>query len=59
MTDIRGYTAPGYERVAEVMSEGARVTVNDRERVTDFGEGGGAFAAYVDERMIGHAQPIG
>lgn len=52
MSDVGGYTAPGYERVAEVMAEGARVTVGDRERITDFGAGGGAFAAYVGGECV-------
>jgi CubicO group peptidase (beta-lactamase class C family) len=53
VTDVRGYAAPGYERVAEVMAEGARITVGKRERVADLGQGGGAFAAYVaGERVV-------
>ena len=34
------------------LAEGARFTVGDRERVADLGEGGGAFAAYVDGEPV-------
>ena len=53
MSDIRGFTAPGYERVAEMMTTGARLEIAGRERVADLGTGGGAFAAYVGgERVV-------
>jgi CubicO group peptidase (beta-lactamase class C family) len=49
---VGGFTAPGFERVAEVMGHGATVVVGDgerrRERAADFGDGGGAFCAFVD-----------
>jgi len=47
VTEVQGFVAPGFERVAQVLAEGARVMVGQRERVADLGQGGGAFAAYV------------
>ena len=49
---ISGSVAPGFEGVEEVL----------REQASDFGRGGGAFAAYVDGRLvvdlrIGEARP--
>ncbi len=52
MTSVEGFTSSGFERVAEVMAQGARATVRDRERTTDLGSGGGAFAAYVDGECV-------
>ena len=52
-TDVKGFTAPGFERVAEALGEGATLTLGDRERRADLGEGGGAFCAFVDgERVV-------
>ena len=45
---VQGFVAPGFERVAEVLAEGASVTVGKRERRADLGDGGGAFCAFVD-----------
>lgn len=52
MTTVHGSTAPGFERVAEVLAQGARLTIGERERVADLGSGGGAFAAYVDGECV-------
>jgi CubicO group peptidase (beta-lactamase class C family) len=52
VTDVHGFTAPGYEPVAELLANGTRVIVGDRERVADLGDGGGAFAAYVDGECV-------
>jgi len=53
VTTVHGFTAPGFEPVAEVLAHGATVTVGDRERHADLGEGGGAFAAFVGgERVV-------
>jgi CubicO group peptidase (beta-lactamase class C family) len=52
MTDVRGHTAPGYERVAELMAAGTRLQIGERERVVSLGEGGGAFAAYVEGECV-------
>ena len=52
MTDVEGFTAPGFEPVAELLAGGTRVMVGDRERVADLGSGGGAFAAYVDGECV-------
>jgi CubicO group peptidase (beta-lactamase class C family) len=54
---VGGFVAPGYERVADVMANGASVVVGDgerrRARAADFGNGGGAFCAFVDgERVV-------
>jgi len=50
---VKGFVAPGFERVGDVLDQGARVSVDGRERVADLGLGGGAFAAYVDgERVV-------
>jgi CubicO group peptidase (beta-lactamase class C family) len=48
VTDVHGSTAPGFERVRDVLADGVHVTIGERERVADLGAGGGAFAAYVD-----------
>jgi CubicO group peptidase (beta-lactamase class C family) len=52
VTEIHGFTVPGFEPVADVLAGGARVTVAGRERATDLGSGGGAFAAYVDGACV-------
>ena len=52
MTDVGGYAAPGFERVAETLGAGATVVVGERERRADLGDGGGAFAAYVDGECV-------
>jgi CubicO group peptidase (beta-lactamase class C family) len=49
---VGGFTAPGYERVAETMASGALVTVGERGRRADLGDGGGAFSAFVDGECV-------
>jgi CubicO group peptidase (beta-lactamase class C family) len=49
---VSGYVAPGFEPVARVLGEGASVTVGERERRADLGDGGGAFCAYVDGECV-------
>jgi CubicO group peptidase (beta-lactamase class C family) len=44
---VGGRTAPGFDRVAEVLSTGTTVTLGERERRAGLGDGGGAFCAYV------------
>jgi CubicO group peptidase (beta-lactamase class C family) len=48
VSDVKGFVAPGFERVAETLAAGATVTLGDpaRERRADLGEGGGAFCAF-------------
>ena len=62
MNDVEGFVRPGFEPVAELLAQGASVSVAGRERTADLGAGGGAFAAYVDgERVVdiwaGFARP--
>ena len=52
MTAVLGSVAPGFERVAEVMANGSRLQIGDRERRADLGDGGGAFAACVGGEMV-------
>ena len=52
LTAVLGSVAPGFEGVAEVMANGTRLQVGDRERRADLGEGGGAFAASVDGDIV-------
>ena len=52
MSDVGGFTAPGFERVAEILGQGATVVVGERERPAGLGEGGGAFCAYVDGECV-------
>ena len=53
---VGGVVAPGFERVAEVMGNGATVVVGEgdrrRRREADFGDGGGAFCAFVDGECV-------
>jgi CubicO group peptidase (beta-lactamase class C family) len=49
---VKGYVAPGFERVAETLGAGATLTLGDRERRADLGEGGGAFCAFVDGECV-------
>jgi CubicO group peptidase (beta-lactamase class C family) len=46
VTTVQGFVAPGFERVADMLGGGTRLTLGGRERVVDLGAGGGAFAAY-------------
>ena len=50
--DVKGFAAPGFERVGEVLGAGATLTLGDRERRADLGEGGGAFCAFVDGECV-------
>ena len=50
--DVSGYVAPGFDRIADVLAEGASVTVGQRERRADLGDGGGAFCAFVDGECV-------
>ncbi|HEX4434383.1 MAG TPA: serine hydrolase domain-containing protein [Acidimicrobiales bacterium] len=50
--DVKGFTAPGYERVAETLGAGVTLKLGERERRADLGEGGGAFCAFVDEECV-------
>jgi CubicO group peptidase (beta-lactamase class C family) len=52
VSDVDGFTAPGYEQVAETLGSGAVVTHGERERRADLGDGGGAFCAYVDGECV-------
>jgi CubicO group peptidase (beta-lactamase class C family) len=52
VSDVGGFTAPGYERVAETLGAGAKVTVGERERRAGLGDGGGAFCAFVDGECV-------
>ena len=54
--NVGGFTVPGFERVAEVMRDGTTVVVGEgerkRERSVDFGDGGGAFSAFVGGECV-------
>ena len=50
--DVKGFTGPGFEPVAELLGTGATLTLGDRERRADLGEGGGAFCAFVDGECV-------
>ena len=50
--DVKGFTATGFERVTETLATGATLTLGDRERWADLGEGGGAFCAFVDGECV-------
>jgi CubicO group peptidase (beta-lactamase class C family) len=50
--DVRGYVAPGFDRVAQTLGEGASVVVGGRERRADLGNGGGAFCAFVEGECL-------
>jgi CubicO group peptidase (beta-lactamase class C family) len=50
--DVKGFTAPGFERVAETLESGATLTLGERERRADLGDGGGAFCAFVDGECV-------
>jgi CubicO group peptidase (beta-lactamase class C family) len=52
VNDVNGFIAPSFERVGEVLANGMRFTVGERERVADLGTGGGAFAAFVDGECV-------
>jgi CubicO group peptidase (beta-lactamase class C family) len=50
--EVSGYAAPGFERVAELLAEGATVTVGGRDRKAHLGDGGGAFCAFADGACV-------
>jgi CubicO group peptidase (beta-lactamase class C family) len=52
VTVVGGFVAPGFERVAETLGAGATVVGGTRERWADLGDGGGAFAAYMDGECL-------
>ena len=52
VSDVKGFVAPGFERVAETLGAGATLTLGNRERRADLGEGGGAFCAFVDGECV-------
>ncbi len=49
---VGGLVAPGFEPVGELLARGADVVIGDRARRADLGEGGGAFAAFVDGECV-------
>ena len=50
--EVQGFVAPGFEAVTEVLAAGASVTVGERQRRADLGEGGGAFCAFADGECV-------
>jgi CubicO group peptidase (beta-lactamase class C family) len=50
--EVGGFVAPGFERVADLLAEGASVTVGERRRRADLGAGGGAFCAFADGECV-------
>jgi CubicO group peptidase (beta-lactamase class C family) len=52
VSDVKGFVTPGFERVAETLGAGATLTLGDRERRANLGEGGGAFCAFVDGECV-------
>ena len=50
--DVKGFVAPGFDQVAETLGAGATLTLGDRERRADLGDGGGAFCAFVDGECV-------
>ncbi|HLM96809.1 MAG TPA: serine hydrolase domain-containing protein [Acidimicrobiales bacterium] len=50
--DVSGYVAPGFDRIAAVLADGTSVTVGQRDRRADLGDGGGAFCAFVDGECV-------
>jgi CubicO group peptidase (beta-lactamase class C family) len=50
--EVKGLVAPGFERVGETLGAGATLTLGERTRKADLGEGGGAFCAYVDGECV-------
>ncbi len=51
-SDVKGFVAPGFDRVAETVGAGATLTLGDRERRANLGDGGGAFCAFVDGECV-------
>jgi CubicO group peptidase (beta-lactamase class C family) len=50
--EVRGHVAPGFERVADTLGAGATLTLGERERRADLGDGGGAFCAFVGAECV-------
>jgi CubicO group peptidase (beta-lactamase class C family) len=50
--DVKGFVVPGFELVAETLGAGATLTLGERQRRADLGEGGGAFCAFVDGECV-------
>ena len=51
-SDVKGFVAPGFDRVAETLGAGATLTLGERERRAHLGDGGGAFCAFVDGECV-------
>jgi CubicO group peptidase (beta-lactamase class C family) len=51
-SEVKGFVAPGYERVAETFGAGVTLTLGERERRADLGNGGGAFCAFADGECV-------
>ena len=49
---VEGFVAPGFERVGELLGAGATLTLGEKERRADLGQGGGAFSAFVDGECV-------
>jgi len=49
---VGGTVAPGFEPVRDLLAHGATLQIGDRQRRVDLGEGGGAFAAFVDGACV-------
>ena len=51
-SEVKGFVAPGFDRVAEMLGAGATLTLGDRERRANLGNGGGAFCAFLDGECV-------
>ena len=52
VSDVKGFVAPGLDQVAETLGAGATLTLGDRERRANLGDGGGAFCAFLDGECV-------
>jgi CubicO group peptidase (beta-lactamase class C family) len=52
LSNVKGFVAPGFDQVAETLGTGATLTLGDRERRANLGDGGGAFCAFVDGECV-------
>jgi len=52
MSEVKGFVAPGFERVAELVGTGGTRDVGGKPRSFGLGDGGGAFAAYLGGECI-------